>query len=333
MPMERLRNLNRRELLAGGLVVGVSLIAAETVGQEVLKEIADLKPGEFTWHPDRQPTGPVAVVVSLPEQLVHVYRNGVRIAVSTCSTGKPGHSTPTGVFVVLQKDKNHHSSTYNDAPMPNMNRLTWSGIALHAGNLPGYPASHGCVRLPLDFSAKLFEVTHLGTPVIIAGSHSDPWELTHPGMVLSGYAENEFKDVEAGLAAKKQPADWTEAEANPVTSVIASSADRKIELIQDSNVIATAALDIKGPEPLGNHVFVLQGADQGAQGMKWVAITHHTDEDGTFQPEERALGRLTAEAAFIEQLKAKMHPGMVMILTDAPLSPETKSGKDFVIMS
>jgi hypothetical protein len=325
--------MDRRELLRGGLIVGVSLIAAETVGQEVLKEIGDLKPGEFTWHPDRQPTGPVAVVVSLPEQLVHVYRNGVRVAVSTCSTGKPGHATPTGVFVVLQKDKNHHSSTYNNAPMPNMNRLTWSGIALHAGNLPGYPASHGCVRLPMDFSAKLFEITYLGTPVIIAGSHSDPWELTHPGMVLSGYAENEFTEVEAGLSGKKHPADWTEAETNPVVSVIASSADRKIELIQDSDVIATATLAIKGPEPLGDHVFVLQGADRDAQGMKWVAVTHHTDEGGLFQPEERALGRLTAEAAFVEQLKAKMHPGMVMILTDAPLSPDTKTGEDFDIMS
>jgi hypothetical protein len=333
MAFDRIGKLSRRELIVGGAALGVTLVAAETVGQEVLKEIGDLKPGEFTWHPDRQPTGPVAVVVSLPEQLVHVYRNGVRIAVSTCSSGKPGHSTPTGVFVVLQKDKNHHSSTYNDAPMPNMNRLTWSGIALHAGNLPGYPASHGCVRLPLDFSAKLFEVTHLGTPVIIAGSHSDPWELTHPGMVLAGYAENEFSQVEASLDGKKHPSDWTEAEANPVISVIASSADRKIEMIEDSEVIATSALSIKGTEPLGSHVFVLQGADAGAQGMKWVAITHNTDEDGFFEPEERALGRLTADTPFIEQLKTKMHPGMVMILTDAPLSPDTKSGKDFVIMS
>jgi len=105
---------------------------------------------------------------------VHVYRNGIRIAVSTCSTGKPGHETPTGVFVVLQKDADHRSSTYGGAPMPNTNRLTWDGIALHAGNLPGYPASHGCVRLPLDFSARLFEVTHLGTPVIITDSHHDP---------------------------------------------------------------------------------------------------------------------------------------------------------------
>ena len=119
------------------------------------KYAEQLTNGEFDWFPDRSPAGPILFIVSLPEQLVYVYRNGVRIAASTCSTGKPGHRTPTGVFKILQKDKNHHSSTYNNAPMPNMNRLTWSGIALHAGHLPGYPASHGCVRLPKEFSALL----------------------------------------------------------------------------------------------------------------------------------------------------------------------------------
>ena len=137
----------------------------------------------------------MAIIVSLPEQRVYVYRNGVEIAVSTCSTGKPGHSTPTGIFTILQKDKNHHSSTYNDAPMPNMERLTWSGIALHAGQLPGYPASHGCVRLPLEFSQKLFTVTHLGTPVIIANAASAPADVVHPGQVLAADAEAEFDQV------------------------------------------------------------------------------------------------------------------------------------------
>lgn len=94
---------------------------------EVMKEVAALKPGEFSWHPERPRTGPVAVIVSLPEQRVHVYRNGIRIAVSTCSTRKPGQETPTCVFVVLQKDKHHTSSAYDDAPMPNTNWLTWSG--------------------------------------------------------------------------------------------------------------------------------------------------------------------------------------------------------------
>ena len=173
----------RRTLLTGT----ASACAVVAAGQAL-----DLKPGEFEWHPEAAPEGPVAVIASLPDQLVHVYRNEVRIGRSTCSTGKPGHSTPTGIFTILQKDAHHHSSTYNNAPMPNMNRLTWSGVALHAPNLPGCPASHGCVRLPLEFSKLLFSVTHVGTPVIIADLHSDGssvWERFKrgPGPTLGYY--------------------------------------------------------------------------------------------------------------------------------------------------
>ena len=89
-------------------------------------------------------------------------------------TGRKGHRTPTGVFTVLQKDKDHVSSTYKGAKMPYMERLTWSGIALHAGNLPGYPASHGCIRLPLDFAHKLFSISHLGMVVILADATQNP---------------------------------------------------------------------------------------------------------------------------------------------------------------
>ena len=131
--------IDRRTALRRLVMLGLAPLTAAPLRAlaEAVREVHALKPGEFTWHPERSPKGPVAVIVSVPEQLVHVYRNGVRIAVSTCSTGKPGHETPTGVFTVLEKDKNHHSSTYNNAPMPNMNRLTWGGIALHAGQLPG----------------------------------------------------------------------------------------------------------------------------------------------------------------------------------------------------
>jgi len=323
--------IDRRRLLFGASALAVSSFGIGAFAEEV-KEIADLRPGQFTWNPDRQPTGPVAIVVSLPQQRVHVYRNGVRIAVSTCSTGRPGHSTPTGVFVVLEKDKNHHSSTYNNAPMPNMNRLTWSGIALHAGNLPGYPASHGCVRLPLEFSAKLFTVTHLGTPVIIAGSHADPWELTHPGMVLAGYAEGEFQKIEASLTDKKHPADWTQGETFPVVSVIASSADRKIVLIENGSIVAESALTVAGGGSLGNHVFVLAGPHAGSLGMSWSVISHG-GQAGSSEAPDKLLQRLRSEDSFVVKLRDKMHPGMVVVVTDAPLHPDTRSGKDFVIMS
>lgn len=322
---------DRRRFLGYVISTGAFMRGAVAYGDQ-MKEITQLKPGEFTWHPERAPTGPVSIVVSLPQQRVHVYRNGVRIAVSTCSTGKPGHETPTGVFVILEKDKNHHSSTYNDAPMPNMNRLTWSGVALHAGNLPGYPASHGCVRLPTKFSEKLFTVTHLGTPVIIAGAHTDPWPLTHPGMVLNGYAEHEFEQVLSGLQGKKHPSDWAEAENKPVTSVIVSSADRAIELIENDRVVAKSALTLKGADKLGSHVFVLNGAANDARGMHWSAITHHA-QDQALDPDENVLQRIGADTAFVAAMQAHLHPGMTMILTDAPLTPDSRSGKDFVIVT
>src|SRR4029450_6315085 len=96
--------------------------------------------------------------------------NGVPIGASTVSSGKKGYDTPTGVFTVLEKKKEHYSKTYNNAPMPFMQRLTWKGVALHAGNLPGYPASHGCVRLPAKFAQLLYGETNLGRTVVIAKS-------------------------------------------------------------------------------------------------------------------------------------------------------------------
>lgn len=126
-----------------------------------------LKTGEFVWAPELSADGPALAIVNLETQRLILFRNGVPIAASTISSGKDGYDTPTGVFTILQKAKEHYSRTYDNAPMPNMQRLTWKGIALHAGNLPGYPASHGCIRLPTAFAKKLFSVTDVGTPVLI----------------------------------------------------------------------------------------------------------------------------------------------------------------------
>lgn len=318
--------VGRRVFLAGA--GGLVLMASGALGQQVFKEIHELQPGEFVWHPERQPFGPVAVIVSIDEQRVHVYRNGVRIAVSTCSTGKPGHETPTGVFVVLQKDRDHRSSTYNNAPMPNMNRLTWDGVALHAGNLPGYPASHGCVRLPMQFSALLFGVTHVGTPVIIADSHHAPAEVVHPGLVLAGYAEHEFEDVLATLDHRKHPADWELDDAHPITSLIASSYDAKVVVIENDREVAEGKLLWDG-NPLGSHVYVLNGPHEGQKGMQWSALTYGGDP----AQEAHDLRRVRTEEGFAAELRRYMHPGMIFIVTDLPLHPDSRSGRDFVIMS
>ena len=155
--------ISRRALVLCIGTAPLALLAHELIASEAKNvDPKKLKPGEFAWHPERSPEGPVVIIVSIPDQWVTVYRNGTRIAVSTCSTGRPGHATPIGTFVILQKDVEHHSSIYNNAAMPYMERVTWGGVALHAGNLPGDPAfRRGLVRLPKEFSQLLFSVTHV----------------------------------------------------------------------------------------------------------------------------------------------------------------------------
>jgi len=136
--------------------------------------ITQLKKGEFLWMAEAVTTGPVVMVVSITEQRSYVYRNGVLIGATTVSTGRPGHQTPTGVFTVLQKQKEHRSTIYDGAPMPYMERLPWGGVALHAGGLPGYPESHGCIHLPTEFAQRLFDISPNGMTVVIGTEATAP---------------------------------------------------------------------------------------------------------------------------------------------------------------
>src|ERR1700674_132350 len=156
-----------------------------TSGTEQAPLTPTLKTGDYVWKPAVSPAGPVVIIVSIPEQTLFVYRNGVRIGRSTVSTGKSGHRTPTGVFTILQKNEKHTSSIYKGASMPYMQRLTWTGVALHAGNLPGYPASHGCVRLPLDFAQKLYTVTDKGTTVVVTDGKTKTGTTSRPGLLFA----------------------------------------------------------------------------------------------------------------------------------------------------
>jgi lipoprotein-anchoring transpeptidase ErfK/SrfK len=137
-------------------------------------EVGPLEPGAFVWRPELASAGAVEIVVSIPLQRAYVYRGGTLIGVTTVSTGRPGHATPTGRFPIMEKHREHYSNLYNNAPMPFMQRLTMGGIALHAGQIPGRPASHGCVRLPLAFARNLFAVTQVGANVHILDASPTP---------------------------------------------------------------------------------------------------------------------------------------------------------------
>ena len=127
-----------------------------------------------------KPATPLKLIVSIRRQRVSIWDGMQKIAEAPISSGMSGHETPTGVFSILEKNRVHFSNLYNNAPMPFMQRLTWSGVALHAGALPGYPASHGCIRLPYSFAKQLFEMTRIGARVIVARDDVEPLPFTHP---------------------------------------------------------------------------------------------------------------------------------------------------------
>src|SRR6202012_1532057 len=127
---------------------------------------------------------PIMAVVSIKSQQVTLYDADGWILRAPVSSGTTGRETPAGVFTVVEKDKDHHSNLYDDAWMPNMLRITWNGIALHGGPLPGYAASHGCVRMPYDFAEKLFNKVNLGTRVIISPDDQEPVDFSDPKLLV-----------------------------------------------------------------------------------------------------------------------------------------------------
>lgn len=325
--------LTRRAALAwaGIAAAGLGMPTGTAFAQQAdTTDVDALKPGQYVWYPDRAPDGFVAIIVSLPDQRCFVYRNGVRIGVSTCSTGRAGHQTPVGVFTILQKDVDHHSSLYDDAPMPFTERLTWSGVALHAGGLPGYPSSHGCVHLPLEFSKLLFGITHYGTPVIIADAHSQPIDVLHPGLVLPADATTAIKD-DAPKNADGSPD--TAAAPDPAADAVAmivSGADRQLVVIKDGVEVLTAPVTIRDPgTPLGNVVYVLKKV--GGE-VSWTSVAFEGNGAGQGKPAS-AIDRITVAPEANQQLATLLVPGSTLFITELPAAPGTRSGKDFVVLA
>jgi L,D-transpeptidase catalytic domain len=315
-------------VVASLVVLERAFVCAETFteGVRVSPETLTLKPGQYVWEPERAPEGPLLIVASITEQVAYVYRNGIRIARSSVSTGRPGHPTPTGVFTILEKEVHHTSSIYKGAEMPYMERVTWGGIALHAGDLPGYPDSHGCVRLPLEFSKLLFGVTMKGATVIIADTHSAPATTVHPGLFFARSGQ-ESEPIAAGQF------DWVpdKSPTGPV-SVIASSADKTVYVYRNGVEIGRAG--IPNPQvvsPLKDLVFsALQGTDADGH-LRWAEVT----TTGESKSNENIF--LTAQksglpAAFLDNAKTVITPGATLIFTDRPVDPTTQSAPNFQIL-
>jgi hypothetical protein len=282
---------------------------------------ATLKPGEFTWKGDAVPAGPIVVVVSLTEQRAYVYRNGIRIGATTVSTGKPGHQTPTGIFTILQKDANHHSKKYNNAPMPFTERLTWDGVALHAGGLPGYPSSHGCIHLPSEFAKLLFQISPMGMTVVVAEEHEAPEDVVHPAAIAPVDAKTGQEDELPPLVANEDQRWQPEKSPDGPVSILVSAADRRVLVYRNGVEIGRAKIELRDPQtPLGTHAFTMNEPVSPGAAARWsaVGIPGHMDE-AKMPLDPAQADRVVMPPAFQQEVAAILAPGSTMVVTDSPV--------------
>src|SRR5512140_2977879 len=162
-----------------------------------------------------KPQGPVIIAISIEKQNLKIYDANGFFAEAPVSTGMKGHPTPMGVFSVIQKQKLHHSNIYSGAPMPYMQRITWSGIAIHAGVLPGYPASHGCIRMPMAFAMKMWNWPRMGARVVVTPSEMTPASFSHPLLVTQKVVPQPAAEPQADVPPASKSDKASEADTPP----------------------------------------------------------------------------------------------------------------------
>ncbi|HEX6833548.1 MAG TPA: L,D-transpeptidase family protein [Rudaea sp.] len=294
-------------LVVALLVTDATNAAVARAAMEPLR----LRPGDYVWHPEVSPQGPVVIVVSLDEQRAYVYRNGIAIGLSAVSSGKTGHETPAGVFTILEKRTIAYSNLYDNAPMPFMERLTWDGVALHGGVLPGYPASHGCIRLPPAFAEKLYAITRRGATVIVASGRSAPLALVHPAMLAPEVAA--------------APADWYAPESAQGIGVLVSTADHSVTALQNGRVVFATRYEAWEPMRVdGSVVYVVEQAagfwpsrlDAARPARTWSAYPIVTQRHPHPRIDVVEAFRLSDAAA--RRLYDLLSPGTTVLVTDLP---------------
>ena len=309
-----------------------------TLGTAITAVPASLKPGEYLWVPEVSPSGPMVMIVSLPEQLAYVYRNGVIIGASTVSTGKKGHETPTGVFTILQKNQDHYSNLYNNAPMPYMQRLTWSGVALHAGRLPGYPASHGCVRMPYEFAQKLYGETKTGLTVVVSDKEQFPGTVVHPGLVapidVTGQPLSEPSPVSELI--------WRpEASPEGPVTILLTNEDRRISVFRGGVEIGRAPFTLKDPSrKITLHVLTMLEPSgigpldpaTGKQIPRWLMISGAQESSYST---EQLLSVFDVPPDFLRKVATVVGPGTTLVVTQpaATTSTRTTVATDFTVVT
>ena len=315
--------------LSGAFIAGAASAQGSKVSSptELARAADQLKPGEWVWAANVAPAGPILVYVDLSRQLATVYRNGVRIGVSTVSSGKEGYETPTGVFTILQKDATHHSNKYNNAAMPYQQRLTWDGVALHAGGLPGYPESHGCVHLPLKFAKELFGITNLGVTVVVEGDAQDHIRTSEQSLLAP--IDTKGQPV-SPRSLDNQPYRWTPqlSPAGPL-SIIVSKSDQTIVVLRNGVEIGRSVAQITDDDP-GSHVISVTAGPNGKPLFVYVDLPGHEEDKGR-EMDEATLNRVRMPKAFYDAVRPLVQPGVTILVTQSGVGEEGPGRKLTVV--
>lgn len=292
------------------LLVALLLMEAVAVAQQVdigsgsvVETVKRLRPGEYVWAPQIAPSGPMLLLVNLKTQRAVLYRNGVPIGASSASTGRPGYRTPIGVFSVLQKHVEHYSTKYNNAPMPYMQRLTWRGVALHAGHLPGYPASHGCIRVPMGFAKLLYTVTRIGMTVVITDQPASPRLAAPPGIAqpFGNYDATSGAVVWRPERSPKGP-----------ISIIVSVADRQGLVLRNGVEIGSAPVTVEGPAA-GSWAYALRSID--STGQHWIRVPLSNEAAADQDVPRTEWQRFRTPEQFRRAIVALVEPGTTIVVT------------------
>ena len=323
-------------------------------------------------QPQETPKGPLQIIISIADQRVSLYDNGTLVARSSVSTGVRRHPTPLGVFSVLEKERWHRSNIYSGAPMPYMQRITWSGIALHAGELPGYPASHGCIRLTNDFAIRLWHLTKRGARVIIAGQDVVPVEITNPHLFVSkpktafgspespaiAVADNSNKTATAtadSQGAGSAPSAVAPQKVVPI-SVFVSRKLSRLFVRRGFTPLFDVPVEIQNlEEPLGTHVFTVMESENEGSAVRWSVVSIPEQSTSANSAKQRkapkqqivesvpsvpsshdanaALDRLAVPPDAVEQISELLTPGSSLIISDYGVSSETGPDTNFIVLT
>jgi hypothetical protein len=261
----------RRVSFAAAGLAGVLVAATGPVAARSSREVAQSRPAG----------APIMAIVALREQRVTIYDADGRILQAPVSTGQRGYETPAGIYSVIQKEAEHYSNLYDDASMPFMHRITWSGIALHAGQLPGYPASHGCIRMPYEFAQHLFDQTKRGMRVIIVPREVSPSEIAHTTLFKP-------KTIEVAQTGSKLSAAVMQLGENAPSRPVAPKHMQALQAVADAKAAELTAAARKAEE--ARQAAVLAGAE-AARHVKAMRIAERekTRAETNLKDADRAL--------------------------------------------